>query len=413
MKKTAIAQKEDAKLKRRINTVKLNSLLEITQAINNNLKVNQLLKIFQNVLINELKIGKMVLFINENGWRIVLKHGIKNEFEEIKVETDLLRFKEISDVKVISSSTSLQSFDVVIPVFHKAEPLAYLLIGDIDENKLEMSASVKHLPFIQTLSNIIVVAIENKKLAKDNLRQEGVKKEMELASDMQTMLFPSTLPNNEHIQTAALYQPHHKVGGDYYDFITLNDNEYAFCMADVSGKGISAALLMANFQANLRALFRYSRSLTEIVTELNRLVIENAKGEKFITLFVARYNKITRTLNYINAGHNPAVVVTPNYALPLTLGCIGIGMLDEIPKIREGIKIILPGSLLVSYTDGVTEQENRAGEQFGLKNLINTVQHHINEPVDQINETIVNALNAFRNGEPYADDVTLLTNRIL
>jgi sigma-B regulation protein RsbU (phosphoserine phosphatase) len=107
------------------------------------------------------------------------------------------------------------------------------------------------------------------------------------------------------------------------------------------------------------------------------------------------------------------VVVTPNYALPLTLGCIGIGMLDEIPKIREGIKIIKPGSLLVSYTDGVTEQENRAGEQFGLKNLIHTVQNHINEPVEQINETIVNALNAFRNGEPYADDVTLLTNRIL
>ena len=144
---------------------------------------------------------------------------------------------------------------------------------------------------------------------------EGVEKELELASEMQSMLFPRKLPNDEKMDVDALYQAQHQVGGDYYDFIRLNENEVAFCIADVSGKGVSAALLMANFQANLRALFKTTSSLNEIVTDLNRLVNENAKGEKFVTLFIAKYNYITRFLTYINAGHNPPILVYKNTSL--------------------------------------------------------------------------------------------------
>ena len=109
------------------------------------------------------------------------------------------------------------------------------------------------MPFIQTLASIIVVAIENKRFSLELIEQELDKKEMEMAAEMQKLLFPTNLPNDENIDVAARYESKHLVGGDYYDFLSLNDNEYFFCIADVSGKGTSAALLMSNFQAKLRA----------------------------------------------------------------------------------------------------------------------------------------------------------------
>src|ERR1019366_5339379 len=219
----------------RIKDIKLNSLLEITKAINHNFSTEQLLEIFEEVLETKLKIVKLALFSNsENGWKCILKYGVGEEYKEINVERDLLPIQEIGPINF--SETSLNKlFDVVIPVFHKSQPLAYALIGD-SEYKVELSPSYKHLNFVQTLTSIIAVAIENKKLAKENIRQAGMKKELELGSEMQSMLFPATLPNNSKIDTAAFYLPHQQVGGDYYDFNWLNENECAFCIADVSGK---------------------------------------------------------------------------------------------------------------------------------------------------------------------------------
>jgi sigma-B regulation protein RsbU (phosphoserine phosphatase) len=306
---------------------------------------------------------------------------------------------------------SIQTFDIVIPVFHKHQPLAYLLVGDLDENRLEISPTIKHLPFLQTLTNIITVAIENKRLARENLMQVAERKEMELARDMQNMLFPAYLPEQGKLIVSAFYQPHHQVGGDYYDFIRLNENEVAFCVADVSGKGVSAALLMANFQANLRALFKHNTSLRDIVIELNSLVGENAKGEKFITLFIAKYNTVTRVLNYVNAGHNPPILIHEGLHFSLTTGCIGIGMLSEIPRIREGVVHISANSTLVCYTDGLVEQNNESGDDFGMVRLLQVVDKKAGTDMKKLNSSIMNTLDKFRQDVPYIDDIALLSCR--
>ena len=128
-----------------------------------------------------------------------------------------------------------------------------------------------------------------------------------MAAEMQKLLFPTNLPNDDKIDVAARYESKHLVGGDYYDFLTLNENEYFFCIADVSGKGTSAALLMSNFQAKLRANIKYNHeeiSLKDLVETLNDDVNNAAKGEKFITFFAGHYNKLNNTLQYVNAGHN-------------------------------------------------------------------------------------------------------------
>jgi sigma-B regulation protein RsbU (phosphoserine phosphatase) len=392
---------------KRVKDIKLNSLLGITKAINNNFSTTQLLEIFQEVLEKQLNIGKLVLFSNENGWKCILKYGIGDEYNDINVERDLLSITEIGTIHFSQLGLS-NAFEIVIPVFHKSHPLAYVLIGDL-EDKVEISPAIKHLPFVQTLTSIIVVAIENKKLAKDNVRQATMQKELELASEMQYMLFPSSLPRDNKLDTAAFYLPHQQVGGDYYDFIWLNENECAFCVADVSGKGVAAALLMSNFQANLRVLFNHTTSLTDLIRELNAKVIANAKGEKFITLFIAKYNMVTRTLTYVNAAHNPPLLATGNSVSSLKIGCTGLGMFDEIEKIKEGIVNITPGTRIICYTDGLTELENDKGEDFGIDALIDIIKQNEHLNMMELNALIMDTIVNYKQSRTYMDDIALFS----
>ncbi len=395
----------------KLKNLKLNSLLEITNAINNNFSKEQLLKIFEFVLRSQLNIGKMAFYTNEIEWQCMLRYGLDMRFDEDETAKQILSFKEVVEL-TDDKHPCLDKFEVIIPVFHKSKPLAYLLLGDIREDLID-NTQTRHIPFIQTLANIITVAIENKKLAKENVRQAAVKKELELASEMQAMLFPNALPKDDKIEIAAYYQPHQEIGGDYYDFVKLNDNEVALCMADVSGKGVSAALLMANFQANIRALFYHSSSLPEIIQELNRRVNASAKGEKFITLFMAKYNFITRVMTYINAGQNPPLFLYDNTVSQLSVGCPGLGMLEEIRSIKEGIINVPEGASLICYTDGVTELENEDGKEFGLSKLELILVENQNSTMRELNNYVVSKLKKHKGRKDYVDDIALLSCRFL
>ncbi|MBU0765937.1 MAG: serine/threonine-protein phosphatase [Bacteroidetes bacterium] len=207
---------------------------------------------------------------------------------------------------------------------------------------------------------------------------------------------------------ATYYHPHLEVGGDYYDFIRLNDKEFAFCIADVSGKGISAALLMSNFQANLRALFTPEIVLKRLINTLNDRVVGITGGEKFITLFLAKYNYEKKELQYINAGHNPPIHYDGDRKSLKYLknGCIGLGMCDEIPSIRKGTVKITPGTKLLCYTDGLVEVENADQEEFSTGQLEECLMsdHHIN----RIIENIISRLDEHKGTSSYFDDISII-----
>ncbi|RYZ84714.1 MAG: serine/threonine protein phosphatase, partial [Proteobacteria bacterium] len=169
------------------------------------------------------------------------------------------------------------------------------------------------------------------------------------------MLIPQSLPKDSVLDVEAVYKPHQNIGGDFFDFIELNEDEVFWCIADVSGKGISAALIMANFQAGLRALVSSDISLPEIISRLNKVVYHNTKGDRFITLFLAKYHKITRELSYINAGHNASLLAQDGEVLPLSKGTIMIGAFDELPFINEGLVKVNRKAVIFNYTDGVLE----------------------------------------------------------
>jgi sigma-B regulation protein RsbU (phosphoserine phosphatase) len=402
-----------AKIKRlKLFSFKLNSLLAITKAINANLSTDELLQRYKKILRDDLNIGKVLIykynFSNED-WEIILEAGCGEEVEDIDLEKDIYGHEEITFV-TSSPNPSLRTFDNIIPVYHNNEPIAYVLIGDIDDEAKGVSPTIKHLHFIQTLSNIIIVAIENIRLYNENLRQEALRKELELASRMQSMLIPeeSILPHNDKIFVNSFYKPHLEVGGDYYDFIRLNDEEGGFCIADVSGKGISAALLMSNFQANLRALFTTNNDLEDIVIKLNERVMSSAKGEKFITLFIAKYNYTKKKLEYITAGHNPPLAYyTKEKELAfLKDGCLGLGMLEEIPTIKKGEINIEDRTKLFCYTDGLVELIDERGVSYDTSNI----QHHISNDarIDENIEAIIKDNAILEGSTAIFDDISII-----
>ena len=395
----------------KLKDFKLNSLLEITTAINSNAGVDQLIRIYEYILKEQLGFQKFILFNEQDDWNCLLKVGFKGKIKEIDVKKDLFRFKEIT---VIESSHSklLTEFDVVVPVYHKERPLAYLLFSDIIKDKLKLTDGLVNMGFVQTLTNIIVVAIENQRMAKQSIIQARIKKELEVASEMQKLLFPSELPSNRRMDISAKYTPRHEVGGDYYDFIPLGDEEYIICIADVSGKGISAAMLMANFQATIRTLFNYQRFEMEfLLEELNKKVMRSAKGEKFITFFIAHYNANTRELKYVNAGHNHPILTNGRRVEMLSEGCIGLGMLDELPFIHIGKKVLKPNTTIVLYTDGVVELENTKEEFFGIERLIKLVHSYYPLKMEDMNNLIFSKLDEWREDLPLVDDTAIFSCR--
>ena len=389
---------------------KLNALLDITQAINENLSRDQLMSRYEKLLREDLSIGKVIIFKLENTWKCILISGVADDsYEKIDVEKDL---SGINEITFVSSSPNevLSKFDIIIPVYNKNVPIAYVIIGDIEEEGEGISPTIKHLNYIQTLSNIIMVAIENIRLFNESLRQEAMKKEMELASKMQNLLIPDStiLPKNDKIYITTFYHPHLEVGGDYYDYLELDKDEIGFCIADVSGKGMSAALLMSNFQANLRALFTHDISLAALVEKLNHSLMRSANGEKFITLFVARFNFKTRELEYINAGHNPPIMyqIGDKQVSMLKKGCVGVGMLDEIPIIRKGSITIEDPTKILCYTDGLIELMDGKGVSVGTEEIEECLIN--NNGIDSNIEEIIKCQGILSDSTAIFDDISIM-----
>lgn len=396
---------------KQIQDLKLNALLEVTKAINNNYSTSQLLDLYQDILEHRLGVGKLVLFHFDSDWTCILKYGVGEEFNHVVFEPELLNISEIETIAFNKGLLS-KSFEIVIPVFHKKTPMAFVLLGDVNQEKIELSAAIKHLPYIQTLTNIIVVAIENKKLYKEHIERVKIKKELELAQSMQQMLFPRSLPNTEALQVDAKYKPHQQVGGDYYDFIQLNIHEFVFCMADVSGKGVAAALLMSNIQATLHSLLNYTHNLKDIVLELNKRVIDNTNSEKFVSLFIGKVNTKSQQFTYINAGHNAPILFYENKFSELNKGCTLLGISSNLLAIDVETFDYASEFTLLCYTDGLTDTFNSNDENLKVESIQEIMERNHTSSPDFINKAILFYAEEFKGENEFPDDIALLTIKV-
>ncbi|WP_411274795.1 PP2C family protein-serine/threonine phosphatase [Daejeonella sp.] len=389
----------------------LNSLLEITQAINKNSSSNVLFEMLEVILNVHLKIGQVRLLIRE-GEYFYCAARFGGEFENAKTLQQtcqaLSDYKHITALKT-NTNALLSKYEYFVPVFHKEEFLAFVLIGDFNTGH---ELLVNDLNFIETLINVIVVALENKKLFKERVDRERLQRDMELAVEVQGMLIPRSLPKTGSVEVGATYLPNENIGGDYFDFIKLGPDEFLWCIADASGKGVSAALLMANLQASLRAWSSVESDLVKMIERLNEIVVSNTNGERFITLFLGLYNERTRVLKYVNAGHNPPILINGKKIKFLKEGTTVIGAFDKLPMIKMGTEILSPGNLIFNYTDGLVESAN---EEIFISDdeLVDHLMRHCNSSVDDLNEAILRNIQLNNNARMNSDDITILSIRIL
>jgi phosphoserine phosphatase RsbU/P len=203
------------------------------------------------------------------------------------------------------------------------------------------------------------------------------------------------------------------VGGDYYDLIQKSEDIVYFCIADVSGKGISAALLMSNFQAALRTLLRSDADFRVIIHQLNYTLIENTKGERFITFFLGEYNRKTKKLRYVNAGHNPPVLCWEKLMKSeiLEAGTTVLGAFEELPFLEIGERENLTNFTLHLYTDGLTEAMNPEEEEFGEERFQNFVDFHLGMNPEDFHREFFSQMQAFTKKVALRDDLTLLSLR--
>jgi serine phosphatase RsbU (regulator of sigma subunit) len=241
---------------------------------------------------------------------------------------------------------------------------------------------------------------------------------MEFARQVQIRLFPQKFPQLRTLEYAGGCTPARQVGGDFYDFLELKQGRLALVLADIAGKGVSGALLMANLQANLRSQYAIALDdLPRLLGSVNHLFYENTSDNSYATLFFADYDDATRRLRYVNCGHLPPLLLRGNMRFKeqdsldadverLQPTSTVLGLFEEWECSVQEVQLI-PGDLLVLYTDGVTEAARADGEEFGESRLIQSLRAHHDRPVASLLERIVDDVQKFSSGEQ-GDDITLV-----
>lgn len=389
--------------------MEVKALLEITQAINSNVAEDSLYKIFKFTALSNLRITRLCLFVYDGIWAEKVRFGTSGKFTGVLPDDRFSSVTKNTPVRSLVHEGPFAEFDMVVPVPHKGRNLALVFIGGLEA--LDGAHDRDELiGFLQALSNIMIVAIENKKLARRELDQEALRRELEIAGDVQQLLFPERLPKSDGLRLEASYLPHDMVGGDYYDYIPLGDDMFLVCIADVSGKGVGAALMMSSFQASLKTLVRRTASLEEVIRALNTHVLESARGEKFITFFAAVYDRLNGTLRYVNAGHNPPLLFANGGACQLlTDGCTVLGAIDPLPALQETVITGLERFLLFCYTDGLTETVSETGFEYGIHPVIDYLQANKDRDLSLIHQDIIIGLDHFKGRNSYLDDITMLS----
>jgi sigma-B regulation protein RsbU (phosphoserine phosphatase) len=244
-------------------------------------------------------------------------------------------------------------------------------------------------------------------------QRQKLENEISIAREVQDQLFPKKLPDLPGLEIAAICRAARSVSGDYYDFLRVGPESAGIALADISGKGIFAALLMASLQAALRSYVSVGESgnTAELVDRLNRHVFRNTSDDRYATFFYAHYDAGRRTLTYTNAGHLAPFLISDSRIEPLEEGGTVIGLFEDYPY-TQMTKEVAPGTLLVIFSDGLTEPENVYGEEFGSERLKAEILRHRNLPVRELAERLIAAAEQWAGTPEQADDMTVVVARM-
>ncbi len=294
---------------------------------------------------------------------------------------------------------------LAVPLQLKGKMIGILSVFNKRQNEVFCSDDQRLLTIIAAQSAQV---IESARLYLEEQEFLLMQQEMDVAKKIQINLLPREAPQIPGYDISGSSIPAKEVGGDYYDFINKDDRLTAFCLADISGKGISAAMLMSNLQATLRSQTVYSSSPKECIKTSNNLLYKSTDSEKYATLFYGILDNNTPEIHFCNAGHNQPILIRSDGNLErLEAGGIVLGFLEDFEFIDSSVKIN-SGDILVIFSDGITEAMNAEEEEFDEKRLIEVIYKNKNENAESIIKNIEHAVNDFAGETPQSDDMTTI-----
>lgn len=386
----------------------LRTLIDISNDFKNITSREHILRLFSLYLKGNLRINRHAIYLTNNHQASQIVNDF-NESLDDNILSQFINIPEISFRENLPSDISKylpKDVSIIAPLNYHGEIKGYLLVG----SRLDKTSFLEeNLTFIELLANSLITALENNRLFLEELEKEKLERELNLAKEIQNNLLPKSNPAIAGWDVVGKSLPSKTVGGDYFDIIELSQNEYLFIIADISGKGIPAALLMSNLQASIRTLISLNLSLQELVTRVNTLLYSNTTYDKFATMFVAKLNKSNSTFEYINAGHNPPFYIKSDGSVEeLSEGCLLLGVVDDLGQVDMNKIIFNTNELVLLYTDGINEALNINHQEFGTSRMIENILSCIQSGSKIILETIYSNVKLFSVGMEQYDDMTAI-----
>jgi sigma-B regulation protein RsbU (phosphoserine phosphatase) len=275
-----------------------------------------------------------------------------------------------------------------------------------------MRFNTEDITILSVLSNQAAIAMENARLYKDTIEKQRMEEELSLAREIQKHLLPTITPSTDGFELAGYNLPSKEVGGDYYDFIPLENKRIGIAIGDISGKGIPAALLMSNLQAALRISASRASSTHDVIHQLNHHITRTTSPEKYATFFYGVFDIRNQSLEYTNAGHNyPILFHRSGKQTLLREGGVIIGVLEDAQYVTQRVKLSA-GDFIILYTDGVTEALNQADQEFGESRLAQAAERAAHQTAQSILDYILESVIDFTHGHLQADDLTLVVMKV-
>jgi serine phosphatase RsbU (regulator of sigma subunit) len=323
---------------------------------------------------------------------------------------DILFVNEIEHEKDLSLKTKIKGSLIGVPIVADNSIMGILYV--LKEEAFGFDRDDADM--LKSLANHTLIALENANLLEQSIEKERLKQELKVAREVQLSLLPDQIPDfGENIQVDAVSIPANEVGGDYFDFIKIDDKKIGVIIADVSGKGISAAIYMAEVKGIIQSFRSVTSSPLELLKKVNHTLYENIERKTFVTLIFGIFDVEKCSFDYARAGHMPILYFEGDSQNGTFLQPDGLGLgLDKgkvFNKTIEEQKIELKkGDILILYTDGITETMDPSGEEFGEENLLELVKKHQElEPI-KIKTKLIEELEDFSKGEKKVDDITLI-----
>lgn len=407
---------------RRINRMldrkvyELNTLFDLSKDFNIMVDREEIVRIFKFAMLGQMAIRKFFFILENEGKReLVASSGIKESLPEDQVEKlfsldeDLVEVdQELSEEVPLLEENEIKA---VIGLHFQSDKIALVGVG-ARANKEEYTTSDYN--FLQSLGNLALLSIQKTYLLEERIEKERMEEELNIAKSIQQGLLPDPIPESDELEIAAKNISSYQVGGDYFDILETPDKNLLFAIGDVTGKGIPAALLMANLQAMLHVLLPIDITLSEASDQINNIIYQNTPSDKFITFFWGIFNPENSEFRFVNAGHNPPIWLKAGETEPEELeeGGLILGAMSTMSPYEEQTIELSSDDLLVFYTDGVTEAQNEEEEEeFGKDRLINCIHENRDKSPEEIQQAIINAVQEFSMEKQY-DDITLIIIKV-